>query len=282
MERLRRSPGAVFGEEAFRSACAAGGRGMERSLDFEEGAFPVLQHRRKVDGRDFYWLANNSDQARDCVVRFRRGSGAVTRWDCETGAVRRLAGLAGPDGLRCRLSFAPFEAYWIALDPSDRTPAAEPPRFLEVAALEVPGPWRVSVDTAGQPVLERRWPVPGDWISGRTAGRLEPWRAWGLGGFTGFVEYEAEFGLDAVPDSTLLDLGRVLHVASVTVNDLDAGMRLWPPHRFGLCGKVRAGRNVLRIRVGNLAAEAYGHGSESGLLGPVRVVAYRREPAAEP
>ncbi len=40
------------------------------------GEFPLLQHHRRIDGKDFYWLANNTEQAQKCDISLhseRRG-----------------------------------------------------------------------------------------------------------------------------------------------------------------------------------------------------------------
>jgi hypothetical protein len=69
-----------------------------------------------------------------------------------------------------------------------------------------------------------------------------------------------------------LDLGKVCHVAEVWVNGKSCGARLWGPHVFDVGSELRPGQNEIRVRVANLINNSYGEITESGLLGPVRLV----------
>lgn len=53
-----------------------------------------------------------------------------------------------------------------------------------------------------------------------------------------------------------LDLGEVLHMAQVWVNETSAGERLWAPFTFRIGHLLRPGRNEIHIKVGNLLLNA--------------------------
>jgi hypothetical protein len=86
------------------------------------------------------------------------------------------------------------------------------------------------------------------------------------------VDYLCWFDLETAPEGAChLDLGRVCHGAEVWLNGRALGARLWGPYVLDATGRLRAGRNELMVRVGNLVNNSYGDLRSSGLLGPVRV-----------
>ena len=127
-------------------------------------------------------------------------------------------------------------------------------------------------------------------VAGSAQRPLQSWLSMGLRRFTGFVDYENEFQLESADDVTL-DLGNVLHMAEVWINDQWAGERLWPPFVFDATPYVKPGKNKIRVRVGNLMVNEMGlkddldrlrhwgwSGTppdscfEAGLFGPVKIM----------
>lgn len=124
-----------------------------------------------------------------------------------------------------------------------------------------------------------------DWYSGRGLYRRD---------------FTAEPALLAEDTRLVLDLGKVCYAAEVWLNGELVGTRVWPPYRVDVTGRVKPGANRVEVVVGNLIAnrmhwdifddvkarlgarkwhedvatrEAWS--LESGLVGPVRLVAYR-------
>ncbi len=96
--------------------------------------------------------------------------------------------------------------------------------------------------------------------------QLCSWIDMGLRRFTGFVDYETSFNV-AEKDSILqIDLGKVLHMAEVWVNDEKVGERLWPPFTFTVKTPIKQGKNTLCIRVGNLMVNEMGLKDDLGKL----------------
>ena len=85
---------------------------------------------------------------------------------------------------------------------------------------------------------------------------LGDWRdtlgAW----FSGDAEYVLDFEIDAAQAGRpcWLDLGTVRYACEAFVNGASAGKRLWKPFLFDLAGKLRPGKNQLRIVVTNTMA----------------------------
>ena len=82
--------------------------GLESPVRFLKGAFPMLQARRRIDGRDFFWLVNNdAERSQECEIGVSGVHGAAAIWDCETGDARPVVSLDAPSGSRLSLSFKP-------------------------------------------------------------------------------------------------------------------------------------------------------------------------------
>ncbi|MGZ7046534.1 MAG: hypothetical protein ACXVJK_09420, partial [Candidatus Aminicenantales bacterium] len=163
--------------------------GLESPVRFAAGAFPMLQHRRRIDGRDFYWLANNSGEWQSPEVAVAGARGAASIWDCETGDIRPVASAESPDGSRLSVVFKPYEAFWLVFDPEGKAspePLESRPA-IEVVAM-VDGPWRVRYDATIQPVMEYPMTPPALFASGAEK-PLEDWKAWGLAKFSGLLDY---------------------------------------------------------------------------------------------
>jgi len=298
MDRLKSAKG-------FRSAQDASGRPYEflsPAVTIQQGEFPLLERHIKIDGRDFFWLANNTNDYQNCDAQIWDVAGVASIWDCETGQIRSVEVQASEERqfkgkepgtmplvrrlTEVRLSFKPYEAYWLVIDPQAQLTQEQiekAKQFVEAgvlqvakkdkestAAVEVPGPWRVSIDRADQP----RPPNPGEIPDELKAGAekpLEDWNAWGIPTFSGFVDYAATFEFSGDIATARLDLGNVMHMAEVWLNGRPLGAKLWPPYVWDVSKLVKPGSNSIKIKVGNLIDKDLGGKSQSGLFGPVRV-----------
>ncbi len=263
-------------EGGLKARLDRGDPGLVSPVRFETGAFAMLQHRRRIDGREFFWLANNGAEARECRVLVAGARGAASIWDCETGTVRAVASAdaEGGAGSRLELAFEPYEAYWLVFDPSKPATGGAPERLPKVArSSAVDGPWTVSYDAKLQPVME--FPVtPAKEFAAGVVKPLEDWKAWGLEKFSGVMDYVASVNVKAPTAGLMLDLGRVGHSAEVIVNGTSCGARLWGPFVYDIGAALKPGRNRIRVRVANSISNSYGEVAESGLLGPVRLLRY--------
>jgi hypothetical protein len=103
-----------------------------------------------------------------------------------------------------------------------------------------------------------------------------------LNNYSGGVRYTQTFTLtDAeAAGQVMLDLGRVIATAEVSVNDRVAGVRVAPPWKFDISGCVQPGENRLDVVVYNTLANHYQTTPSffkgdpaSGLFGPVTIIA---------
>ena len=90
----------------------------------EEHVF--YEHRRK-NGADYYWLVNDSEDAKDYSAVFS-AKGAPRKWDAETAERTPLYYHSTPEGTEVRLHFDPWDAWFLVFDPQGE---AQPVRVVE-------------------------------------------------------------------------------------------------------------------------------------------------------
>ena len=103
--------------------------------------------------------------------------------------------------------------------------------------------------------------------------------------YSGGVWYRKTLTLSPpqVESRVILDLGRVVATAEVRVNGRSAGVRVAPPWQLDITELLQPGDNRLEVLVYNALSNhyrtiptRYRGESESGLLGPVRLI-FRQE-----
>ena len=122
---------------------------------------------------------------------------------------------------------------------------------------------------------------------------IKPWEELGVTSFAGPATYSLQFTAPATPKGkhVYLEIGDVHDFAHVTLNGKEVGARSFQPYRWDVTGDLKQGANDLKIEVYANVAEARpaaappaaagggGRGgpaapATSGLLGPVKLVAY--------
>jgi hypothetical protein len=110
----------------------------------------------------------------------------------------------------------------------------------------------------------------------RQATRHLSWGRPGTGNYSGTVTYRCRFALPKryAGKRGVLDLTEVNESARVTLNGHDLGVRLWPPYRFELTGRLSAGENIIEISVSNTAENLLGNPIPSGIMTDPKIVFY--------
>jgi hypothetical protein len=270
MDALKLMPTFASCPENLKSLIGKSAPGLESAVQFTSEPFPMLQKHRRIDGKDFFWFANNGDQKQICELNIRGVYGGASVWDCETGETRPISSANVDNGSIIKLSFKPLEAYWLVFDRDTRVNVInEKPEFRNL--MTIAGTWKVTYDASVQPQMEFPLTPPAKFISG-VEKPLEDWKIWGLQKFSGLLEYSRSVSLEKMDKSMFLDLGTVYHVAEVWVNGQPVGAKLWGPYVFDISGAVKPGRNEIRIRIANLINNSYDDIQGSGLIGPVQII----------
>jgi len=273
MAELSRLPGFIVCENKLEDELEDPSTELAAQLRFRQGAFEMLQHHMRIDGRDFFWLVNNTEKEQSCRVTISDVRGLASIWDCESGMIIPIASQSTPQGSALNLFFKPLQAYWLVFD-AGQAELSKPVMGKVKTQLvrEVTGSWLTRVDPAVQPVLEYPVEIPSELKEG-AARELTHWEDWpGMDKFSGLIDYEKSVIVEETGSRMLLDLGKVYHFAQVWVNGRHVGEKLWPPFVFEITDGLIQGRNVIRIRIGNLVGNNYGQRGISGLSGPVRIL----------
>jgi hypothetical protein len=277
--------------DTFADAIGKKSDGLESRISFVKGAFKMLQTNRRIDGRDFFWLVNNTEADQQSLVRVAGVKGRASIWNCETGDITAIASEDAEGDSALNLCFAPNEAYWLVFDPQQtalKTPAFTRPERTRIA--EATGPWKVTAIKEAQPVLEFPVELPKAYLNNGVMHILSDWSSWSEipKRFSGLLDYTTTITLEDISEDMQLDLGHVDHIAQVWINDKPIGAKIWSPFTFNT-EAFKKGKNTIRIRVGNLVNNNYQDYNAadmalaSGLKGPVTVwKTSRRDTLARP
>ncbi|HOX57617.1 MAG TPA: glycosyl hydrolase [Candidatus Paceibacterota bacterium] len=265
--------------------------------DFESDA-PLRYTHRQTRDADIYFVANREERPVETSCIFRVAGKAPELWDPLTGQTRTLPEFTVRDGrTTVPMRFEPAQSFFVVFRKTEGSAGGRNfPRESKVADL--PGSWNVAFDP--------KWGGPQNVVFDR----LQDWskrKEDGIRYYSGTAIYRKSF--DA-PKSVRgqrmhLDLGAVKNLAAVRLNGRDLGVVWCAPWRVDITDSAKVKGNQLEITVANLwPNRLIGDQSlppeqrltsttwnpfkkdspllESGLLGPVSLVAVEGASAAEP
>ena len=214
---------------------------------------------RKLSAGNLYFVANTSNEAQHVRAKFRDTAQRAETWDAFTGNVTGL-----PEPHDIALDLAPYESRLIFF--SDRAGPAKPDGARrENVVADISEHWKITLGASGKSIaVDRLASWSGDAQTQYFSGQ-------------GTYEKSLEIRSDQITAgaSLLLDFGAstaepipsppgalnmrayldppVREAAEVYVNGKRAGVVWHPPYRIDVTAFVHAGRNDLRIVVGNTA-----------------------------
>jgi len=231
-------------------------------------------HRTWRDA-EMYFFFNESNQTESRTATLA-GRGQAQAWDLATGEIHAITGATAETGsVRVPLVLGPYEAKVVVV-------GALP------AGISAPEPSLLSGSTLAE--------LGGDWIldlNGRQLTTpLKSWEELATPSFAGPAIYRKQFTsvAPAAGKRAYLEIADVRDYARVKLNGKELEAHAWQPYRWDITAALKAGNNALEIQVyatpagrggagGAPASNAGGRGRGgappvSGLLGPVRLVAY--------
>ena len=265
--------------------------------DFEPVS-PGLNYIHRRDGAaEIYFVASRTNVPTSVACSFRVADKAPELWNAVTGERRALVAYEQRAGQTViPLEFDPYGSWFVIFKPrTEATPGAARTNLKFMRPLsQIQGSWTVRFDT--------NWAGPAE----VTFDSLVSWPEHpdpGVKFFSGTAVYEKTFELpDSVrhmPHAAIwLDLGHVRELAEVKVNGKSCGITWTPPFRVNITEAIQPGANKLEVEVVNFwPNRIIGDAAlpkeqrltrtnirkltkdtklmESGLLGPVRVLAER-------
>ncbi|MCR4921414.1 MAG: glycoside hydrolase family 2 [Bacteroidaceae bacterium] len=254
---------------------------------------PITFIHRTLKDSEVYFVSNQSGKPTKFDANFRVSGMMPELWNPVTGESRLLPEFAEADGITTLpMQLAAFESLFIVFRKADAKQLAalsDTENFPEPELIDnIDAPWTLTFQEGMRGPAE---PVKMDTLRSLTTSE-DP----AVKFFSGQVDYTNTFSLDAKPEGRLyLDLGMVMVMARVYVNDQYAGGVWTHPYRVNVTDFVKEGENTVRIEVVNnwqnrmvgdlqLPAEerrtyatvnpfnAESRLQDSGLMGPVKLV----------
>lgn len=279
----------------------AGGMGMQQALDLAgcvpdcalKDGDPVHYGHRRAGNTDIYFITNQSEKQVEVSPEFRVSRMQPELWDAVQGTTRALpAYTQTATGTVVPLRLEPNESAFIVFRHKAHLNGKKDidlnfphPHTL----VEMDAPWHLAFEPGRRgPETPLMLNQPVD-IS--TLDTLD------LKHYSGMITYTSMVDLPRKPGGSLfLDLGEVVAMAKVYVNDTYAGGVWTPPYRINVTDALKEGHNDIRIEVSTtwlnrligdsrlpasdrltwLFASGWTPGSplqKSGLLGPVTIEA---------
>jgi hypothetical protein len=305
---IERRPGkgrVIYGKTARE---VLGGDGVQPDFDYTLRPQPsahdsqpstVLDYIHRAAGdADIYFVANRLDRWEEADCTFRVTGKAPELWDPVSGVMRLASVYSQADGrTTLPLQFAPYGSMFVVLRrPLARVASVASGRNFPAFSTphEITGPWTVQFDP--------KWGGP----ESAVFDQLVSWTRRpeeGIKYFSGTATYRKTFDLPEIlrqPGQRLtLDLGDVKNLADVRLNGKKLGILWTVPFRVDMSDAIKPAGNNLEIEVVNfwpnriigdqfLAPEKRFTRTnirkltkdtrlmDSGLLGPVRVLAEER------
>ena len=219
----------------------------------QDGKTPdILFIHRTLRDRDVYFVSNQSRQTTDVLARFRLTGMEPELWDPVTGEVRSLPQYTdNGSSMSLPLRLYAHQSQLLVFRKAGKTAAdksvaeADTLNFPEPETLvTLAAPWTLRFEEGMRGPTE---PLQLDTLSWLNESEDDAVRY-----FSGQVDYTTTLTLDAIPAGRLyLDLGRVMVMARVYVNDHAAGGVWTAPWRVNVSGLLVPGENRIRIEVVN-------------------------------
>ena len=208
-----------------------------------EGGELRFIHRRTPDA-EIYFVFNHSDRDVAGDFTFRVSGRQPELWNAITGA-RANASAFRPSaaGTIMPLHLEPRGSIFVVFRRAAAGPGADATKTAVTATLPIAGPWHVAFhDGRGAP-------------PNATFATLASWTEHenpGIKFYSGTATYRSSFTTQLRAGATaMLDLGTVADLADVRLNGALIGTLWQPPFRAEVTRHLRAGDNLLEVRVAN-------------------------------
>jgi hypothetical protein len=256
----------------------------------------VWIHRRVSDA-DIYFVANERNRSEDFSVSFRVDGKDVELWHPDDGTVEPAEYRSENGRTTVPVHFDPSGSVFVVFHGKASAPSRTLPHVVSNELATIQGAWTVS--------FPPNWGAP-------TSIKLDSLSSWttstdpGVKYFSGTATYTRDFEVSQQwmqsGAKLTLDLGKVMDIAEISVNGKGLGEILWkPPYQADVTSSLKPGTNHLEVKVTNLwtnrvigdhqagAEKKYTFTDfkpmnlakdsellESGLIGPVRLLATRQ------
>ena len=248
---------------------------------------------RKTQNADIYWINNRNDRAEEVEVQLRVDSRVPELWHPETGQREPVTYSMSGGSTKVNLQLTPSDAVFLIFRNNTSQTSVSLPPTTQTVLTTVPGPWAVSFQSGRG--------APSQTSFNNLISYSDHPEA-GIKYFSGTATYtkriNAEKSWLSGNKVIRLDLGEVKNLAEVIVNGKSLGIIWRKPFRVDVASALKAGENMIEIKVTNLwvnrligdqqpgATAKFTYTTmpfyqansplvPSGLLGPVKLIALR-------
>ena len=248
---------------------------------------------RQVNAAEIYFVANERNRSEDITASFRVDGKEAELWRPDSGTAEPAEYKLENGRTTVPLHFDPNGSVFVVFRRKASSPSRTLPHAVSNELATIQGPWNVT--------FPANWGAP-------SSIKLDNLISWtnspetSVKYFSGTATYTKDFDVSQQwlesGSKLMLDLGRVMDIAEVSLNGKPLGEILWkPPYHVDVSSLLQPGANHLEVKVTNLWTNRligdHQSGSEkkytftdfkpmnltkdselleSGLLGPVRLV----------
>jgi hypothetical protein len=207
---------------------------------------PMEWIHRRINSLDFYFITNQDRESKEVEVTFRITGKVPEIWDPATGEMTEAESWHVEDGRTIvHQHFDPAESlFFVFWKESKNEAGSTTKKPAHVEPLVVLDEWTLSFPPKlGAP----------DSINMNDMVSLSSHSLPGIKYFSGTVTYRNRFTLKEMPETGKieLDLGSVINLAEVWINNEKLGVLWKPPFNVDVTRVVRTGENDIRIDVTN-------------------------------
>ncbi len=201
--------------------------------------------RREIDGRDVYFVVNDTEKPFAGTVDFV-AKGTPESWNAVTGEAAPLCVGSSNDAGRVavKLDLAPHASTFVVFNPTKSTVCCNGDKKDESLFLDLSNGW-TAANFQGKNAPEGT--VAFDTLASWSEAKDEKLRY-----FAGRATYRKEFDVKLTASgSYILDLGDVKELANVTLNGKFLGCLWESPFKVDVTKALRDGRNIIEVEVVN-------------------------------
>lgn len=200
-------------------------------------------HRATAEG-DMYFVSNPKEETVQFPVDFRVTGKQPELWNPLTGEIRLLPEYKiNEQTTSTTLKLEPFESAFIVFRNSPENSKATANNPQANTLLTLTNPWDVMFTGVKIPEKLVKFNSLTDWSKSDDPD---------IKYFSGKADYYTEFTMNDLPKEEIyVDLGKVMVMAKVWVNDEYAGGVWTNPYRLNITPYIRKGNNSLRVEVTN-------------------------------
>ena len=197
---------------------------------------------RTLSGAEIYWVSNGTDQERKVKATFRTSGKRPEIWHPETGAKEDAAYSIKNGATEVDLNLVANDAVFVVFSGKPAASEVTLPETTEILYRHLDSPWEVSFGEGKSVSYEKlaSWTESADpdikYFSGTATYR------------TTLLAAEPEFKQGKMK----LKLGQVGVIAEVIINGEQIGTLWKAPYDIDITGALKAGENVIEIKVTNL------------------------------